>query len=101
LGTLTFLIFSTATSNPLLTNFLSQLSHPKQQGKTLGFMESISGLGGCLGALGAGFLFSAVNTNWPYWVGAIMMGACTLFAIRTIPYNATSQARVSGLGNQI
>lgn len=66
-------VFSQATFKPAFTSLLSQLSGVKRQGKTLGLMQSVIGLASFLGAIGAGFLWGALDENWPYWIGAMLM----------------------------
>jgi DHA1 family tetracycline resistance protein-like MFS transporter len=67
------LAFTQAVVNPSLTSLLSQLSAAKQQGKTLGLLQSTFGLSTFLGALWAGFLFDRLGENWPYWSSTIVV----------------------------
>ena len=78
IGAMIPLIFSVSTGNPTLTSLLSHLSGAKQQGKTLGLMQSVIGLGGCLGAIGAGIIFM-LGPDWHYQINTILMIGATLF----------------------
>lgn len=92
LGAMLFSIFAEATFFPTRTSLLSQLSGAKQQGQTLGLMQSVTGLARFLGAIWAGFLFEALGENWPYWIGLILMIIGTVFCRQKI-----SHSRLSGL----
>ena len=81
---LLFLVFAQATGNPSLVNLLSQLSGAKQQGKTLGLKQSMTGLANCMGAIWAGLLFGTLGENWPFWSSAILMAICFLFGWQKI-----------------
>ena len=78
-GAALFIIFSTATSAPVFASLLSHLSGVKQQGKTLGLMRSVTGLGRFLGAIGAGFIFGMLGPDWPYWLSGLLMLSGALF----------------------
>ncbi|MEM9006143.1 MAG: MFS transporter [Cyanobacteria bacterium P01_F01_bin.86] len=73
-----FLVVGEATSMPIFTSLLSRLSGAKQQGKTLGLMQSVSGIGGFLGASGAGLIFGTLGKNWPCWISAVLMTVATI-----------------------
>ncbi|MBT9314813.1 MFS transporter [Leptothoe spongobia] len=72
-GSMMFFVMAEATATPTLTSLLSRLSGAQQQGKTLGLMQSVSGIGGFFGSIGAGFVFGYLGANWPYWISAILM----------------------------
>ena len=84
LGSLLFVICAEAIGIPTLTSLLSRLSGAKQQGKTLGLMQSVAGLGGGLGASSAGFLFGSVGHNSPYWVSALIIISVTVLCWKHI-----------------
>ena len=84
LGSLLFVICAEAVGIPTLTSLLSRLSGAKQQGKTLGLMQSVAGLGGGLGASSAGFLFGSVGSNAPYWISAIIISSVTILCWKYI-----------------
>ena len=67
-GAVIFSIFAQATCAPALTSLVSQLAGAKQQGKTLGLMQSVSALAGFAGAIWVGFVFDAFGENWPLWI---------------------------------
>lgn len=79
LGAMLFSIFAQATS-PAITSLLSQLSGAKQQGRTLGLMQSVMGLGTFLGSMWAGFIFGKLGENWPYWLSAMLLAMGTVLA---------------------
>ncbi|MEM7792896.1 MAG: MFS transporter [Cyanobacteria bacterium P01_C01_bin.118] len=68
-----FIVFATATTAPIFASLLSHLSGAKQQGKTLGLMHSVTGLGRFFGAIGTGFMFGHLGPNWPYWFSSLLM----------------------------
>ncbi|MEM9486792.1 MAG: MFS transporter, partial [Cyanobacteria bacterium P01_F01_bin.116] len=92
-GTLLFLMFSSATSNPVIASLFSQLSGAKQQGKTLGLMQSVIGLASFLGAIWAGFMFGFLGVNWPYWFSSVLVGISILFSWRQISQSRFSQIK--------
>lgn len=84
LALLPLFVFSQATFKPAFTSLLSQLSGVKDHGKTLGLMQSVIGLASFLGAVGFGFLFGALDENWPYWAGSILIIIGILFLLKNI-----------------
>ncbi|NET52605.1 MAG: MFS transporter, partial [Merismopedia sp. SIO2A8] len=83
-GSMLFVIFAEATGIPTFTSLLSRLSGARQQGRTLGLMQSVSGLGGFVGASGAGYVFGAWGVHWPYWISALLMAVATVLCWRYI-----------------
>lgn len=92
IGTIPLIIFSTATSNPALVSLLSRLAGAKQQGKTLGLMQSAAGLGCAVGAVGAGLIYDTLGVNWPFWVASGLMVIAT-----TIAWLKITQSRLSAV----
>ena len=58
---------------PALTSLVSQLAGAKQQGKTLGLMQSTAALAGFMGAVWVGFAFDALGANWPLWINGSLL----------------------------
>ncbi|MDV3347365.1 MFS transporter [Leptothoe sp. LEGE 181152] len=90
-GAMLLFVVADATGNPTLTSLLSHLSGAKQQGKTLGIMESVSSLASCLGAIWGGFLFEILGTNWPYWINAILLLIGAFFGWQRITQSRLSR----------
>ncbi len=67
-GAVIFSIFAQATCSPALTSLISQLAASKQQGKTLGLMQSVTAMAGFVGATWVGFAFDKFGENWPLWI---------------------------------
>ncbi|MEM9220040.1 MAG: MFS transporter [Cyanobacteria bacterium P01_F01_bin.150] len=88
-----FSIFAEATFYPTRTSLLSQLSGAKQQGKTLGLMQAVTGLSRFLGATWAGFLFGTLGKNWPYWISLILVIMGTVFCAQKISHSRLSKLR--------
>ena len=72
LGAIFFGICAVSLGNPAMASLLSHLSAAKQQGKTLGLMQSVVGLGGFLGSIVAGLAFG-IGPNWPFYVSTVLM----------------------------
>ncbi|MEM9218432.1 MAG: MFS transporter [Cyanobacteria bacterium P01_F01_bin.150] len=79
IGSLSFIIVAEAIGLPTLTSLLSRLSGAKQQGQTLGLMQSVAGLGGGVGASLAGLMFGSVGYNSPYWMSTILV--CSVIVV--------------------
>lgn len=80
LGAMLFLAFASANGTPAFNSLLSRLSGAKQQVKTMGFVQSMSGLASFLGSVTSGFLFGSLGANWPYWMGATLLAISAVFA---------------------
>ena len=84
LGALVFCLCGQAMGNPALVSTLSQLAGAKQQGQTLGLMQSVSGLAAFFGTLWAGFLFQALGPDWPYWSSGTLMAIAAVVSSQQI-----------------
>ncbi|MDV3347379.1 MFS transporter [Leptothoe sp. LEGE 181152] len=90
LAALLLTIFAQALGNPVLASLLSQLAGAKQQGKTLGLMQSVIGLATFLGSVWAGFLFGSLGENWPYWTGSALIAVAVILCWQQVTHSRFS-----------
>ena len=92
-GALIFSIFAQGTCNPSLTSLMSQLAGAKQQGKTLGLMQSVTALAGFTGATWMGIAFDQFGESWPLWINSGLLMIALIWG-----WQQVSAAQLSGLG---
>ncbi len=69
-------------STPALNSLLSLKVPADQQGGVLGIGRSASTLARVFGPIGAGYLFALLGRDWPFYFGALLMGAILLLSLK-------------------
>ncbi len=82
LPAMVFLVYGFSISSPSLNSLISRQSGEHEQGKVLGVARSASTLARVAGPAWAGFLFTALGKNWPFFGGAAVMIGVVLLGLR-------------------
>lgn len=69
-------------SNPSMQSLVSRAVPASWRGATMGSMQSASSMGRILGPVWAGFAFSALGPDWPFFTGALLLVPALLVAGR-------------------
>jgi len=67
--------------SPALASQLSLQVSEEEQGAIQGIGRSASTLARVLGPAGAGYIFAFAGKDWPFYVGAALMGVILLFSL--------------------
>ena len=78
----TFTVIGISITNPATSGLISRTTQPEHQGAMLGLNGSASALSRIVGPVIAGFLFSAVGVNAPYYFAALAMLPAVVLALR-------------------
>ena len=73
LGTMIIIAYGFSISSPALSTLLSLNVADDQQGVVLGISRSASTLSRALGPIGAGYIFTFIGRDWPFFFGACLM----------------------------
>ncbi len=68
-----FIGVGNATYRPTLNSLLSQSTPATQLGTTLGAAQSAFVFSRIIGSVWAGFLFSVLGRDWPFFSGALLL----------------------------
>lgn len=72
-------------TNPTLSGIVSNSVSDKEQGVTLGTLQSVAALTRIVGPLWAGFVFDWLGPGSPYWSGSIMIAIAAVLIMRARP----------------
>ena len=78
----TFTVIGISVTNPAIAGLISRATASHHQGAMLGLNGSASALARILGPIIAGFLFSGVGVNAPFYFAAAMLLPAVLLALR-------------------
>lgn len=73
--------FGMALAMPNISSMISQAAPAGRQGAMLGLNMAAGSGARIIGPFVAGFLFTYIGHNWPFWVGAVLTGSASLVAI--------------------
>ena len=79
-----FLVYGFSVSTPSLNSLISLQVGEDEQGKVLGVTRSVSTLARVIGPAWAGFLFSTLGRNGPYFGGAVVMIGVLILGLRVL-----------------
>jgi len=77
---------------PLLSSLISQAAGARQQGKILGFAESVSALARIAGPVATGFAFGILAPSWSFWIFTIAMLIASIFGWQVATNSRLSSA---------
>ncbi len=77
---------------PLLSSLISQAAGARQQGKILGFAESVSALARIAGPVATGLVFGIFGPSWSFWIFTIAMLLASIFGWQVAKNSRLSSA---------
>jgi DHA1 family tetracycline resistance protein-like MFS transporter len=84
LPAMVFLVYGFSISTPSLNSLISVQTGEDEQGKVMGVTRSASTLARVAGPAWAGFLFTALGKDWPFFGGAVVMIGVLLLGLRVL-----------------